>query len=291
MAKILFVDDEPDIELLAKQKFRKQIANNTFEIFYAQNGQKALDFIQEVPDIAVVVTDVNMPEMDGFTLLDKLKEISPITKTIIVSAYGDLKTLRAAMNKGVFDFVTKPVDFNELAQIIENALAQYYMSSSLLYPYQLLLSSAFPQGINLTYPPTENALLWDVFALNSQKLMLMGISILPSPIPMDIGVSVAHGLLKTALKEDPHLPLQLLEKKLSTLHTDLRIYALLGHYHKKNHTFSYQTTNPFKVLHITTMGEALLPSSQAIRLNLGDRIHFETPSSSSSLSLVCTHDA
>ncbi len=291
MAKILFVDDEPDIELLAKQKFRKQIASNTFEIFYAQNGQKALDFIQEVPDIAVVVTDVNMPEMDGLTLLDKLKEISPMTKTIIVSAYGDLKTLRAAMNKGVFDFVTKPVDFNELAQIIENALAQHCTSSSLLYPYQLLLASAFPKGIDLSYPPTEKALLWDVFSLNSQQLMVMAISVLPSPIPMDIGVSVVHGLLKTALKADPDLPLNLLEKKLSTLHTDLRIHALLGHYHKKDHTFSYQTTSPFKVLHITTTGETLLPSSQTALLHLGERIRLETLSSSSCLSLVCTHDA
>jgi CheY-like chemotaxis protein len=287
MAKILLVDDEPDIELLAKQKFRKQIASGIFEIFYAQNGQEALDFIKKVPDIAVVVTDVNMPEMDGITLLDKLKEISPMTKTIIVSAYGDLKTLRAAMNKGVFDFVTKPVDFNELANIIDHALAQHYASSSLLYSYQCLLASAFPKGIDLSCPHTEQSLLWDVFSLNSQQLMVMAISILPSPIPMDIGVSVAHGLLKAALREDPDLPLHTLEKKLFTLHPDLKIHALLGHYHKESHAFSYKATGTFNVRHMTTTGETSLPSSHITVLNLGDVILFENSSSPSRLSLLC----
>jgi CheY-like chemotaxis protein len=287
MAKILFVDDEPDIELLAKQKFRKQIASSTFEIFYAQNGQEALDLIKKMPDIAVVVSDVNMPEMDGLTLLDKLKKISPMTKTIIVSAYGDLKTLRAAMNKGVFDFVTKPVDFNELANIIEHALAQHYASSSLLYSYQRFLASAFPKEIDLSCPHTEQSLLWDVFPLNTQQLMFMGISILPSPIPMDIGVSVAHGLLKAALRENPDLPLHILEKKLLTLHSDLKIHALLGHYHKGSHVFSYKARGTFDVRHMTMTEEISLLSSHITVLNLGDRIIFKNSSSPSHLSLLC----
>jgi len=87
MAKILIVDDEPDIELLAKQKFRKQISNGTFELLFAQNGQEALDLIKKQSNISVVVSDVNMPQMDGLTLIDKLKQVSPTTKTIIVSAY------------------------------------------------------------------------------------------------------------------------------------------------------------------------------------------------------------
>jgi len=287
MAKILLVDDEPDIELLAKQKFRKQIASGAFEIFYAQNGQKALDLIREIPDIAVVVSDVNMPEMDGLVLLDKLKEIAPTTKTIIVSAYGDLKTLRAAMNRGAFDFVTKPVDFNELANTIERTLVQCYASPSLLYSYQLLLASAFPKRVDLNYPHGENALLWDVIALNSQQLIFMGISILPSSIPKDIGVSIAHGVLKSALEEDPDFPLHVFEKKLAIVHPELKAHVWVGYYHKENHGFSYKATGAFKVQHTTKKGKTLFPSSEVGLLNLGESITIASLSSSSYLTLFC----
>ncbi len=126
MAKVLLVDDEPDIELLATQKFRKQIASGMFELLFAQNGREALDMIKQDPEIAVVVSDVNMPEMDGLTLLDKLKEINPSVKTIVVTAYGDTKTLQAAMNKGAVDFETKPINFNTLGESIERVLNEYH---------------------------------------------------------------------------------------------------------------------------------------------------------------------
>jgi DNA-binding NtrC family response regulator len=126
MAKVLLVDDEPDIELLAKQKFRKQIASGTFEILFAQNGREALDMVRGDPEIAVVVSDVNMPEMDGLTLLDKLKEINPAVKTIVVTAYGDTNTINAAMDKGAVDFETKPINFNTLGESIERVLNEYH---------------------------------------------------------------------------------------------------------------------------------------------------------------------
>lgn len=123
-AKILVVDDEPDLELLICQKFRKRIRQNELQFLFASNGVDALAKLQAEPDIDMVLTDINMPEMDGLTLLKKLTEQNSIIKTIIVSAYGDIQNIRAAMNLGAFDFLTKPIDFQDL-EITTNKTLQY----------------------------------------------------------------------------------------------------------------------------------------------------------------------
>src|SRR5690349_20401194 len=114
MSKILVVDDETDLEILIKQKFRRQIREKQYEFVFAINGVDALKKIAENPDIDVVFSDINMPEMDGLTLLTKLNEASPLTKAVIVSAYGDMDNIRTAMNRGAFDFICKPVNFEDL---------------------------------------------------------------------------------------------------------------------------------------------------------------------------------
>ena len=122
--KILVVDDEADLELLVKQKFRRKIREGEYEFVFAANGQEALVRVAEHPDTAIVLSDINMPVMDGLTLLTELHESNPIIKTVIVSAYGDMANLRAAMNRGAFDFVCKPVDFTDLEVTIEKTIVQ-----------------------------------------------------------------------------------------------------------------------------------------------------------------------
>lgn len=124
MAKILVADDEPDLETLIKQRFRKQIRENKYEFHFALNGKQALELLGESNDIDVVLSDINMPEMDGLTLLMNLTEKNPLIKTVIVSAYGDMDNIRSAMNKGAFDFVCKPVNFEDLEVTIEKTLKQ-----------------------------------------------------------------------------------------------------------------------------------------------------------------------
>ena len=123
-AKILVVDDEPDLELLIRQKFRKQIRQQELQFIFVHNGVEALLKIQAEPDIDIVLTDINMPEMDGLTLLTKLNEQNSIIKAIIISAYGDIENIRIAMNRGAFDFLTKPIDFQDL-EITTNKTLQY----------------------------------------------------------------------------------------------------------------------------------------------------------------------
>ncbi|NEP00470.1 MAG: response regulator [Symploca sp. SIO2E9] len=113
-AIIMVVDDEPDLEILIRQKFRKKIRQQEFQFVFAHNGVEALKQLQAQPDIDIVLTDIYMPEMDGLTLVTKLKELDPIIKAVIISAYGDLENIRAAMNRGAFDFLTKPINFQDL---------------------------------------------------------------------------------------------------------------------------------------------------------------------------------
>src|SRR5580698_4566001 len=122
--KILVVDDEPDLESLVRQRFRKQVRDKVYAFAFAQNGAEAIKQIENDPETELVLTDINMPVMDGLTLLIKLLELNPIIQPVVVSAYSDLKNIRTAMNRGAFDFLTKPIDFEDFEITINNALNQ-----------------------------------------------------------------------------------------------------------------------------------------------------------------------
>jgi len=122
MAKILVADDEVDLEMLIKQKFRQKIREKQYEFVFAVNGNDALVKLKDNPDIDVVLSDINMPEMDGLTLLTKLNEVSPLVKAVIVSAYGDMDNIRTAMNRGAFDFLTKTINFDDLDITVQKTI-------------------------------------------------------------------------------------------------------------------------------------------------------------------------
>ena len=123
--KILSVDDEMDLELLLTQYFRKQIRKGEYEFTFAHNGLEALTMLLKNKDYDIILSDINMPEMDGLTLLTKINEMrNPALKCIMVSAYGDMGNIRQAMNNGAFDFATKPIDLDDLSLTIEKAIQQ-----------------------------------------------------------------------------------------------------------------------------------------------------------------------
>jgi adenylate cyclase len=122
MVKILIADDEADMEMLIKQKFRQKIREKHYDFVFAVNGNDALLKMQENPDVEIILSDINMPEMDGLTLLLRLNETNPLVKTVMVSAYGDMDNIRKAMNRGAFDFVTKPISFEDLELTIEKTI-------------------------------------------------------------------------------------------------------------------------------------------------------------------------
>lgn len=122
--RLLIVDDEPDLEDLIRQKFRKKIREGMYDVHFAGNGQEALDALSRLDDIDIILTDINMPVMDGLTLLARLAERDELFKAVVISAYGDMDNIRTAMNRGAFDFITKPIDFTDLEITIEKTASE-----------------------------------------------------------------------------------------------------------------------------------------------------------------------
>lgn len=121
-ARILVVDDEVELERLIRQRFRKQIKAKELDFLFAADGKQALNCLQADHQVDIVLTDINMPEMDGLTLLSHLSSINHSLRAVVMSAYSDLSNIRQAMNRGAFDFLTKPIDFQDLEITIRKTL-------------------------------------------------------------------------------------------------------------------------------------------------------------------------
>jgi sigma-B regulation protein RsbU (phosphoserine phosphatase) len=122
--KILVVDDEPDLELLIRQRFRRKIREGGFDFEFALNGEEALAKLGNDESIDIVMSDINMPVMDGLTLLSRLREMDRLLRTVIVSAYGDMQNIRIAMNRGAYDFLTKPIDFEDFEVTLKKTIQE-----------------------------------------------------------------------------------------------------------------------------------------------------------------------
>lgn len=114
MPKILVVDDEEDQEELIRQRLMNKPFLREYEFVFVRNGLKAFQKIKEQPDIEIALMDINMPEMDGFTLLQKIKAINPVLSTILISAYDDDNNISQGLSFGAFEFINKPIDFKLL---------------------------------------------------------------------------------------------------------------------------------------------------------------------------------
>ncbi len=172
--KIMVVDDEVDLEPLIRQKFRRQIRDGIYDFVFAHNGLEALTKLIEHPSIGIILSDINMPEMDGLTLLTKLKELkNPGLKTVIVSAYGDMENIRTAMNRGAFDFLTKPISFDDLEITINKTLEEIMLVRQSLHEHDQLISiqqdlqtaREIQQAIlPKVFPPYPNRSDFEIFA-------------------------------------------------------------------------------------------------------------------------------
>ncbi len=172
--RMLVVDDESDLESLIRQRFRRKIRDGEYDFVFARNGVEALARILEHREIGIVLTDINMPEMDGLTLLAKLNDLKqPAMRTVIVSAYGDIDNIRTAMNRGAYDFVMKPVDFNDLEKTIEKTIAELELLRNAIREHDRLraiqcdLETA--RGIQFgilpkKFPPFPDRSEFDIFA-------------------------------------------------------------------------------------------------------------------------------
>ena len=204
--KIVVVDDETDLELLIKQKFRRKIRENIYEFVFAINGQDALTKIGEHPDTAIVLCDINMPIMDGLTLLTKLPEKNTMLKAVVVSAYGDMNNIRTAMNRGAFDFVTKPVDFADLEITIEKTITHVLQIRETLRAIQennILKMYVDETVINfMARPEFENSLLVsETVEATVVFFDICGFTAISEKLPADQVVSLLNTYFDQMVKE------------------------------------------------------------------------------------------
>ncbi len=225
--KILVVDDEPDLELLILQKFRKKIETKEIEFIFAQNGVDALDLIHRDSSIEIIVTDVNMPKMDGLDLLAHLNKMKRVIKTVIVSPYGDMDSIRTAMNLGAFDFITRPINLQDLEITILKTIQQLYISKTALSTENRLMdiekelavaksiqTSIIPHDFR-PFPKTDNFELlgtmlparhiggdfFDFFKINDRKLGFNIGDVSGKGIPAALFMTMTRALLRALGKK------------------------------------------------------------------------------------------
>ena len=224
--RLLVVDDEEDLELLVRQKFRRRIRRGELDFVFARNGKEALEKLAECPDIHLVLSDINMPVMDGLTLLSQLEDTKPDVRAVIISAYGDMKNIRTAMNRGAFDFVTKPIDFNDLEITIEKTLKHIQTLESALESRDRLVAltreldvakhvqmSALPKhspdsethAIQARMIPAREigGDFYDFFSLDDNLVGLVIADVSGKGVPAALFTLVTKSLLKSAARNFP----------------------------------------------------------------------------------------
>ena len=217
--KILVVDDEVDLEPLVLQRMRRKIRSGTYSFVFAHNGIEALEVLSRDKEIDMVLSDINMPRMDGLALLEQIPKVDPNLRAVIISAYGDMKNIRTAMNRGAFDFVTKPLDFKDLQVTIERTLQhlaewkEALQSRDKLVALQneldvasqmqrSILPSTFPSGDNYeVYGDMEAARnvggdFFDVLNLQDQKVGLAVADVSDKGVPAALFMMSSRTLLK-----------------------------------------------------------------------------------------------
>ena len=217
--KILVVDDEPDLEPLILQRMRRNIRSGRYAFVFAHNGVEALEVLQRDADIDMVVSDINMPQMDGLTLLEQIPKVDPNIRSVIVSAYGDMRNIRTAMNRGAFDFVTKPLDFEDLQITIERTLTHMAEWKEALQSrdklvaiqneldvaskiQQSILPTSFPEGegydVYGNMAPARNVGgdFFDVVLLENDKLGLAVADVSDKGVPAALFMMSSRTLLK-----------------------------------------------------------------------------------------------
>jgi len=217
---ILVVDDEPDLEALIRQRFRRAIRDHELSFLFARNGVDALCTLEKHLDVDVVLTDINMPEMDGLTLLLKLNELKRLLKTVIVSAYGDMENIRLAMNRGAADFLTKPIDFHDLDVTVHKIIEQLLILKEAVKEHdqlqairheldiaasiqQSILPRTFPERADCTIfaamiPAREvGGDFYDCFLLEGDRVGLVIADVSGKGVPAAIFMAMCRTLLKS----------------------------------------------------------------------------------------------
>ena len=300
--KILVVDDEPDLEPLVLQRLRRSIRDGLYEFVFAHNGVEALEKLNDDPGIDMVLSDINMPQMDGLTLLEQVTELNPNIRSVIISAYGDMKNIRTAMNRGAFDFVTKPIDFEDLQVTIARTLKHIVewkgalasrdqlvalqneldVASNMQYS---ILPSDFPDASSYqiygNMKPAKNVggVFFDVMALPEGRVGLAIADVSGKGVPAALFMMSSRTLLKgSSLRyPDPGVVLREVNDLLTEDNDAMMFVTLLyGIYDPASGEFTYASGGHNAPLLVHTDGSSeLLSLTGGIALGLAPGLEYE----------------
>ena len=299
--KILVVDDEPDLELLMLQRMRRNIREGRYSFVFAQNGVEALEKLHQDKDIDMVLSDINMPQMDGLALLEQIPKVAPNIRSVIVSAYGDMKNIRTAMNRGAFDFVTKPLDFEDLQVTIDRTLRHMaewreallsrdklvVLQNELEVARQMqqsILPTQFPEGPDYSvYGKMEAARnvggdFFDVLYLNDRRIGLAIADVSDKGVPAALFMMSSRTLLKSAAMGDTG-PGDVLRQVNNLLQEDneagMFVTVLYGVYDPSNGELTYANGGHNSPLVVHRDGTSmLLPLTDGIALGAAPNIQY-----------------
>ena len=293
--KILVVDDEVDLEPLVLQRMRRKIRSGTYTFVFAHNGVEALEKLQEDREIDMVLSDINMPLMDGLTLLEQIPKVDPNIRAVIVSAYGDMENIRTAMNRGAFDFVTKPLDFGDLQVTIDRTLKHMAEWREALQSrdklvalenelnvasniQQSILPTQFPQGTdyqvfgNMEPARSVGGDFYDVYRLENGKIGLAIADVSDKGVPASLFMMSTRTLLKGA-SIGKFRPGDVLREVNNLLNEDndasMFVTVLYGVYDPETGQFNYANGGHNSPLMVHPDGTSeLLPLTDGVALGL-----------------------
>ncbi|MCY4624115.1 MAG: SpoIIE family protein phosphatase [Chloroflexi bacterium] len=303
--KILVVDDEPDVEPLVLQRMRRRIRSGRYSFVFAQNGVEALERLQNDGTIDMVVSDINMPQMDGLTLLQQIPNVDPDIRAVIISAYGDMKNIRTAMNRGAFDFVTKPIDFEDLEVTIDRTLGHIAQWREALSSrdklvalqneldvarnmQQSILPTAFPKGDDFEiYGSMEPARsvggdFFDVVQLDHERVGVAIADVSGKGVPAALFMMSSRTLLKGSAIGHPE-PAEVLKEvnDLLTQDNDAAMFVTVFYavYDAYTGRFTYANGGHNAPLLIKANGErSLLPLTAGLALAIVPDMEFQQDS-------------
>jgi sigma-B regulation protein RsbU (phosphoserine phosphatase) len=299
--KILIVDDEPDVELLMKQRFRRQLKENEFTLFFAHNGIEALEILSKDPGIRIVISDINMPEMDGLTLLDNIQKEYPDVMAIIVSAYGDMNNIRTAMNRGAFDFVTKPINFDDLTTTINKTLdhlqqlltAEKTKNKLESILFELNVANDIQQSI-LPKEFIDNNVLqlhakmrpakevggdfYDFFWITPEEIALVIADVSGKGVPAALFMTVSRTLIRAHATEkiSPAKCLEIVNRLLEKSNSNnMFVTTFYGILNTKSGCFNYANAGHNPPILISSAQTSFLPTTKGMALGIVPLDHFE----------------
>ncbi len=301
--RILVVDDEPDVEPLVLQRMRRSIRAGRYEFVFAGNGLEALDQLRQDEDIDMVISDINMPQMDGLTLLEQIPSVDPDIRAVIVSAYGDMDNIRTAMNRGAFDFVTKPIDFKDLQVTIDRTLRHLEEWREVLHSrdqlvaiqnelsiaskiQQSILPTVFPRNATCQVfshmEPARNVGgdFYDIVALERGRIGLAIADVSDKGVPAALFMMSSRTLLKGAAISFAS-PGEVLDEVNDLLNDDndaaMFVTVLYAIFDPESGNFSYANGGHNPPLRVHADGSSsLLPLTGGIALGVAPSISYES---------------